>query len=341
MRSGCSALILVAAIVGAAAEARADCAPPDHFAEASRAARVAIVRVTGAPPRSGAPLEVQQVLKGPATPRALTASFNPLTGTSLSPGHRYLAFFTPDGRLVQGCVTLDLAERGAAPIRHAIEAWVKAKDDRARTALLVRAGTSAAAGHDRAASQALGHLAARPDLLAALHASERAALVAAIPRALDDRAYALAWVLARLHAIESVPAWVKLLESPALRANHRPIQDALELMTNHHDPRYVPGRDFYGELAAELRDGWKTWSARNQARPLADALAEGSRARGARLPSLTDRAAVEAAVRGERDELTRRVALNACELLRRSRESALGSSFTHVDWARAPASCGP
>lgn len=344
-----AAVAAVAMLVGAA-EAEASCAPSDPFAEADGAPRVAIVRAARAPAGPGNPafevqLHVEKVLKGPATPAVSRVSFNPMSGTSLQAGRRYLVFFTPDGAIQQGCATVDVGDPGGRSVADAVAAWLGARGDRDQTALLVQLGIAGPFGANeaRVPPLALAHLAASPRLLAETNAAERASLVAVVPRVVDERAYALAWVLARLRATESMPAWIAFLGVSHPSANHRPVQDALELMTNRHDPAYTPGRDFHGPQAEALRAGWIQWQSAHGGKPAQDVVAAGARERGVSPPVLGDRASLARVVRGEKDELTRKVALAACEQLLRTPTSLLPDSgaATYVDWARATAVCTP
>ncbi len=342
------ALLLPLALLLHAAEAQADCSTSDPFAEADSAPRVAIVKASP-PPRDqpGHPyrmrLQIEQVLKGAATPITATVSFNPMGGTSLQAGHRYLVFFTAADAIQQGCATIGVGEPGGAELVDALRQWLGARDDRARTALLVRLGAAPPAGAGRPATseRALAHLGASPALLAEISAAERAALVGAVPAVQGERAYALSWVLARVRATGSIPAWTGTIGTNNGGSNHRPVQDALELMTNRRDPAYTPGQDFDGTKAEALRAAWVAWSARNAGKPSQEVVAIGARERGGRAPLLHDRTSLAVAVRDERDELTRRVALAACEQLVRAPTSLLPTSSDgrYVDWAQAMAVC--
>ena len=345
-----SAAAVAVVLLTGATEARADCSPADPFAEADQAPRVAIVRAARAPAGPGnaafeVQLHVEKVLKGAATPAVSRVSFNPLSGTSLQAGRRYMVFFTPEGAIQQGCSTVDVGDGPGRSVADAVTAWLGARGGRDRTALLVKLGTAGpfAAGAARVPPLALAHLAASPDLLAATSPAERASLVALVPSVVDERAYSLAWVLARLRATESMPAWIAFLGVNHPSANHRPVQDALELMTNRHDPAYTPGRDFHGPQAEALRAWWVQWNAKHGGKPAQEVVAVGARERGAAPPVLTDRASLARAVRAEKDELTRKVALAACEQLLRTPTSLLPDSgaATYVDWTRAAAVCSP
>lgn len=345
-----SAAAAAIALVIGAAEARADCSPSDPFAEAEVAPRVAIVRASRAPAGPGNPafevqLHVEKVLKGAAAPAVSRVSFNPLSGTSLQIGRRYLVFFTPDGAIQQGCATVDVGDAPGRTVADAVTAWLGARSERDRTALLVKLGTAGpfGAGEARVPPLGLAHLAASPDLLAATSPAERASLVALVPSVVDERVYSLAWVLARLRATESMPAWNAFLGVSHPSANHRPVQDALELMTNRRDPAYTPGRDFHGPQAEALRTGWVRWQAAHGGKAAQEVVAVGARERGAAAPVLSDRASLARVVRTEKDELTRKVALAACEQLLRTPASLLpgAGAATHVDWTRAIAVCSP
>lgn len=337
--------LAVLALVGAPSAARASCAPSDPFAEASRAPRVAIVRAAASSQQFQARLVIEKVLKGPARPAAVTVSFNPLAGASFQPGRRYLVFFQPDGTLVGGCATVDLGDARGRGLADAVRDWLGASTARAQTAILVQIGTRRPTSDVEAQTSALAlrTLGASPALVADVNAAERAALVGAVSTAQGESAHALAWVLARLRATESMPAWIALLGARPPVASARVVQDALELMTNRHDPAYTPGHDVHGAEADALRAGWTRWQQQNAGRPAQGIVIVGARERGAVAPLLHDRASLAATVRSEKDELTRKVALAACEQLVRAPTSLVGdhSQAMRVDWSRAVAVCSP
>jgi hypothetical protein len=336
-----ASLLLVSCMLLAASRvARADCMPASPFASADQATRVAVA--SGAPAGGTVRLTVHQALKGPEAPATVAVPYNPME-ESFTAGRRYLVFLGADGHLAS-CSTIDVTDARGRPVVDAVRGWLAAADDRARTAHLVKVGVAPpfAAREGLAQQRALEHLGASPNLLAAVDATARARLVALVPNVVDERAYALSWVLGRLHATESMPAWIAFLGASHPSANHRPVQDALELMTNRRDPGYTPGRDFDRSQGDAMRAGWILWQSRHGARSAGEVVAIGSRERGAPVPQLTDRASLAAVVRDPRDELARRVALAACDQLLRTPTSAVptGTATPH-DWTRAAAVCTP
>ncbi len=338
-----AALTAIPLLLGARI-AHADCWPENPFSSADAAPRVAVVRAAaGGKGQFSARLQVEKVIKGPATPTSVDVTFHPMSDASLLPGQRYIVFFTPSGGVrSDGCTTIALAASDAQGMPEALAEWAAATDARSRTAFLVRTGTRApAARGSRAPIGALDKLARSPTLLAAVTVDERAALVRAVPTVADERTYGLAWTLARLHATESVPAWAAFLGVAHSSANPRPVEDALELMTNHHEPAYTLGRDIDGEPSKALGVAWQAWGAKHGAKPAQAAVDLGSRERSARPVPLTDRAALALVVRDEKDELARKVALAACEQLLRTPTSLLGdhANSYRVDWAAAAKVC--
>jgi hypothetical protein len=320
-------------------DARADCTPGNAFASATRAARVLVVRAGRhrASLSSVQPLTVERALLGAATPRSIVAQINPLSGDSFVSGHRYVVFVSAQGQLEGGCSAVALDAPEARGIIESLRDWIAARSDVARVSVLVRAISAAPS---KAATDAAHRLASTPALLAAVDGPSRAALVAAIHSAHDERAYGLAWALGRLHAIESLPAWIAWLDVAHNGANARPVQDALELMTNHHDPTYTRGNDFGAELRSALRQRWSQWESAHRGQSPATFLAAGFRERGAAAVSLGDPSQIAAAlVRTPDDALALQVLTNACELRARSAPSLMPSPFVSIDLSRALAAC--
>lgn len=339
-------VLVVAALVSHAITAfsqrsEADCMPGNAFVSAARSARVLVVRVAIVPRQPfTATLSVERALSGPAAPRSITMRFNPLSGTSFTQGQRYLVFVSPRGEVEGGCSTVNLADPNARTVVDALRDWFAAQSDSARVAVLVR---TIAAPPSKAAGDAASFLAASPALLGAIDASARASLIRAIPTAHDERAYGIAWTLARLHAIESLPAWIAWLSVSHNGANPRPVHDALELMTNHHDRAYTRGQDFSGDMRQQIPRNWTQWEAAHRGQAPAVFLPSGFRERGITVGSLTDRAQIAAALRGiassSSDEVSRQVLTNACEMSVRPAQSAMAHSFSAVDVSRALAVC--
>jgi hypothetical protein len=325
-----------------ARDARADCTPGNAFASASRAARVLVVRA-GRNRASLAfvqQLTVERALLGSVTPRSIVARTNPLSGDSFVAGQRYVVFFSAQGQLEGGCSAVALDDPAARGITDSLSDWIAARTDAVRVSVLVRA---IAAGARKPATDAAQWLASNPALLAAVDGPSRASLVAAIPVAHDERAYGIAWALGRLHAIESLPAWIAWLGVAHNGANARPVQDALELMTNRHDPAYTRGRDFGAQEQSALRQRWSQWESAHRGETPATFLAAGFRERGVAPVALGDRAQVAAALsRTADDALSLQVVTNACELGARSTASLMASTFVSIDVSRALAACaGP
>jgi hypothetical protein len=287
-----------------------------------------------------ATLVVERVLFGAPSPRTMQVQFNPLSGDSYTNGQRYVVFVDAQGTVEGGCSSVALVRPEARNTVDSLRDWFAARTDSDRVAVLVR---RIAESPSKTASDAASFLAASPALLAAVDASARATLVAAIPAAHDERAYGLAWALGRLHAIDSLPAWIAWLGVAHNGANHRPVHDALELMTNHHDPSYTRGQDIHGEQLQRIQQSWAQWERANRGQPAAAFIANGFRERRVTLRSSSDRAQLAAALRAiprdSTDELSRQVLTNACEMITRPAQSAMAHSFSAVDVTRALAAC--
>ncbi len=316
--------------------------PGNVFASASRAASVLVVRASPAGGRQAftTRLVVERVLFGPPSARSMNVQFNPLSGVSYSNGQRYIVFVSAQGAVEGGCASVSLAQPEASNAVDVLRDWFGARTDGARVAVLLRA---IAASPSKTAVDAAGFLSSSPTLLAAMDAGARSSLIATIATAHDARAYGVAWALGRLHAIESLPAWIAWLGVAHVGANARPVHDALELMTNHHDQSYTRGMDFTAESLQATRQRWTQWEASHRGQPAAAVVASGFRERGIALSSLADRPRIAVALRaatGARgDELTRQVLANACEMLTRPAQSSMGMSFSAVDVPRAIAAC--
>lgn len=336
------ATVVAASALSLAESSRADCMPGNAFTSAARSARVLVVRAGGTRlrPPYAANLSVERALFGPAAPRTMSVQFNPLSGASFTNGQRYIVFVSARGDVEGGCSTVSLAQPDAGAVVDALRDWLAAQTDRARVAVLVR---TIAATPSKAASDAASFLAASPALLAAMDASDRARLIAAIPAAHDERAYGIAWTLARLHAIESLPAWIAWLSVSHNGANPRPVHDALELMTNHHDSAYTRGRDLTGDLQRQLVRNWSQWESAHRGQSPAQFITSGFRERGITVGSLTDRAQLATALRGiastSSDEVSRQTLANACEMSVRPTQSVMPHTFSAVDVQRALAVC--
>lgn len=304
--------------------ALADCSPIDRFTATEQAARVIVGRVVTTSGIGQATVTAIETLKGPAQPARLKLAYNPMEGISLVPRERYVLFLDAAGHVMGGCTSRALPNpREGAEIVDALRSWQHSSDAEARTALLVRLGTH---GAKAIAEDALLCLGASPQLLAAVSSAQRDALAAVIPVTRDERAYALSWALARLHAIATLPAWITWLDQPQPGANSRPIQEALELMTNHHDPGYTLGRDFDSQQGALLRAGWIRWIEAHGKEPLSRTLMSGFSERVQRAISLDDPADLADVYTHSTDLLTRLVALNACELRAKRADSKMSQA---------------
>jgi len=329
------AACLVSILVSRASPAGADCSPVDRFTATEQAARVVFGRVVHLR-QGGATFAAMQTLKGPRFPVRIELTYNPLAGISLVERERYLLSLGPNGAVLGGCgprALRDNEESGLAV--DAMKTWLSASDVVTRAAFLVRLGTR---GVDLIALDALVYLAGRPILLAAITPAQRDELIAAIPTSRDERAYALSFILGRLHAVASLPAWIAWLGQRQPGANARPIQDALELMTNHHDPAYGVGRDFDAEKGAVLRAGWSRWLAAHGKEPLSRALTAGFSERVQRAIGLDDVVELAEVFSHSTDPLTRLVVLNACELINKRATSVIGQASATLD-ANAVEAC--
>ncbi len=330
------ALAIIVALVSSfcGRSASADCGPPERFAAAVRAARVVLIDVASTDDHYSASIRVVDALKGPLEPRSLELRFNPLGGTSLRRGKRYLAFFDGTDAFVGSCATMQVVSTDTSV--QVLRKFLAAGTDAERIALIVRAGTVA---HEEIATEALAYLGSRPDLLAQVDHAGTSTLVAAIAHSVGPHSDALAWVLARLHVLSSVPAWIEWQRAMKGGQNGRPVQDALELMTNHRDPEYHPGRDFDGEVHARLRASWQAWWAANRTHPLATVLTDGQRERGQPPLMLGDATALRHVVETSTDLLSIAEALDACERLRRAPTTRLTPYLALDDRAESAKAC--
>jgi hypothetical protein len=335
MRPSILALAL-AALLAAGARASADCAIPDRFAEHERAARVVVVEARASARPMLARLLVREVLKGAKQPRQLEVVFNPLAGESFAPRRRYVVFLKSDGTPAGGCTALEQNGQSASLVQ-ALAGWGHAGPARGKAAYLVHFGK----GKDLlASSAALTHLAARPDLLREIPNEDREAIMRTLIAADDERAYPAAWILGRLHALDAVPVFIDWLSRAHAGANARPVQDALELLTNHHEPGYTPGRDFDLATQQQLRDAWQRWHLAHRREMHDDVMARGFAERGQAPVKLTDAAGLAAILREGKDALSCAVALAACEQQAGTPETRLPNYFGGVvDWPSLAVGC--
>lgn len=333
-RLGVGGLALVFGASVVAARANADCMPPNRFAATEHAARVVVLRVGAMSKSYTAPATVETVIKGDAEPTTLQLPINPMTGVMPQAGRRYLVYFDAKGQRIDSCSTAEVTARD--PMVATLRRWVTDPTAESRATLLVDVGLTTPK------SEALAQLGQSPRLLAAITAAQRARLIAAIPKSDGEQSYALAWVLGRLHATTSVDAWQRFVATSRPNVNERPIQDALELMTNHKTPDYVVGRDYYGEQARRIHEDWHAWLAAHGNEASDAIVAAGFASRGVKLPASrawNEPAALRALMAETNDDLTRRVALNACELRRKSETTQLGALGGYIDWPAAIAAC--
>jgi hypothetical protein len=310
--------------------ARADCAPQNLFDEIDQATTVVVGRVAPGRTRLGGParVRVERVFKGTAR-GTLAVSFN-VFHSNLQGGQRYLLFIGPDGNMLPGCTTVPLARTVVSPgaerdLADAVARWL-AVPPAGRTHLLVEI---AAGRPGIATGDAARRLAASPALVQSMTATDEGALVQALERPAGEDTTSVAMVLARRHATAAIPLLLPLLDGAQGRISGRLIEDALELLANHHATAYERGRDFYDPVADTIRADWSSWWARRQGLGPLDLLRAGFRERGVTPPALDDRNALAAAIAHAPDDLTAAEAIEICERLRGAQTSVLPRAQYH------------
>jgi len=327
-----------------APSAHADCIQRNVLSDAASAAAVVVVRVQSVTPTASA--QVQTTVKGQPGRTVALQQPGGEDDDIYERGHRYLLFLDASGHVLGPCATRDLSP-GALRAGHDTEAslvatlrrWVAARDDVARRQVLLGAALGRPALLGQAAAELL---AASPTLVAALTEPERARIVSALGTLRDERLYGLAWIVARLHRADAIAPLAGAIAAPGPSLNSRPLEEALEVLANHHDDSYRAGEDLDGPTAHAIADRWRALAA---AARDATWLTRRFPERAVRtVPRLDDARVLAAFIRDERtDRLSRVVALTFCEPLAGVAESDISHLYSPAtsrsEWAARAAAC--
>lgn len=304
--------------------AEADCLPPNIFDNFDAAFRVVVAQPASAQRVHGAPVRfrVERTLRGPRAPSVLhRAGFY----DTVQSGRRHLLFLARDGVSVAPCSTRVLSNDAAAgEAISALARYGASASHASRAAILAEL----ISGNDTfVAEQAAKRLVDDPELSTRLTEAHDQALTVTLSRYTDWRTGLLALLLARRHVISAAPAILARLREPDPANNARSYHDALELLTNHHDPAYSRGQDIPAEQLAGLHQRWQGWLSARQHLSASQLVAAGYRERGIAPP--TTPAEAQALVEAGPDLLTRSVALADCER-RRATGRQLTSYFRYT-----------